>query len=337
MDERNADREVVAAADGVTLRKRFEAAEFHQPAVVYEFNSDRGEAVTVRVIEAIPDELDPADIGFLGSSVDRFWEIKGPKLVFENPIEPNAEFTTACTARGEQAEAIRDLLGHPDVFEVRGDGEEASAPHADFTRSAAADEQPDPPDSMSTTEAADEPVAAEHDRVVEQFVAELRAGEVSPESVAFLRDELGAADRPRRSVEARLKQVQTDVADVRAYTNALEAFLDEEGSAREVMDRFESQLAALEESIAAVDATVEAHDDDLSDLRADVETLLDQTDSLSRELETASGELTSLEGALEDLEARLPEGDVDERLAELDAELAEVAAFAETLKDAFQQ
>ena len=335
MDERNADREVVAAADGVTLRKRFEAAEFHQPAVVYEFNSDRGEAVAVRVIEAIPDELDPADIGFLGSSVDRFWEIKGPKLVFENPIEPNAEFTTACTARGERAEAIRDLLGHPDVFEVRADGEE-TAPRADFTRSAAADEGSTPPEATSTTETVEDPVA-EHDQVVEEFVAELRAGEVSPESVAYLREELGAADRPRRSVEARLKQVQTDVADVRAYTNALEAFLDEEGSAREVMDRFESQLAALEASIEAVDATVEAHDDDLSDLRADVETLLDETDTLSRELETVSGELTAREDALADLEARLPEADVDERLAELDAELDEVASFTETLRDAFQQ
>lgn len=333
MDERNADREVVAAADGVTLRKRFEAAEFHQPAVVYEFNSDRGEAVAVRVIESIPDDLDPADIGFLGSSVDRFWEIKGPKLVFENPIEPNAEFTTACTARGERAEAIRDLLGHPDVFEVRADGEEAT-PRADFTRSAATDEGPAPSDSTATT--ADTP-AADHDQVVEEFVAELRAGEVSPESVAYLREELGAADRPRRSVEARLKQVQTDVADVRAYTNALEAFLDEEGSAREVMDRFESQLAALEASVEAVDATVEAHDDDLSDLRTDVETLLEETDALSRELETVSGELTALEDALADLEARLPEADVDERLDELDAELDEVASFTETLKDAFQQ
>ena len=332
MDERNADREVVAAADGVTLRKRFEAAEFHQPAVVYEFNSDRGEAVAVRVIETIPDELDPADIGFLGSSVDRFWEIKGPKLVFENPIEPNAEFTTACTARGERAEAIRDLLGHPDVFEVRADGEEA-APRADFTRSAATDEEQAPSDSTATKA---DPVA-EHEQVVEQFVAELRAGEVAPESVAFLRDELGAADRPRRSVEARLKQVQTDVADVRAYTNALEAFLDEEGSAREVMDRFEAQLAALEESVEAVDATVEAHDDDLSDLRTDVETLLEETDALSRELETVSGELTALEDALADLEARLPAADVDERLDALDAELAEVAAFTETPRDAFQQ
>jgi methyl-accepting chemotaxis protein len=336
MDERNADREVVAAADGVTLRKRFEAAEFHQPAVVYEFESDREAAVTVRVIEGIPDGMDPADIGFLGSSVDRFWEVKGPKLVFENPIEPNAAFTTACTARGERADAIRDLLGQPEVFEVSEAGSAGSSPQADFTRSAAADGQAssEPESTAETDEATPEPSAG--DPIVEQFVAELRAGEVSPESVAFLRDELGTAEQPRRSVEARLKQVQTDVADVRAYTNALEAFIDEKGSAREVIDRFEATLANVEESVDAVDARADANEADLADVRADLATLQDDVDSLAGELETVATGLESLEDSLEAVEARLPEGDVEARLDDIDAELAEVATFTDSLRDAFR-
>lgn len=291
MDEAEGGEEVVDASDGVTLRKRLETADFHQPAVVYEFTSDRDVDVDVRLIESIPDGLPPEDLGFLGSSTERTWEIKGPKLVLEKTLEPGASFTTACAARGDRAGAITELLGHPDAFEVTETGTAATA-------------EPEPA----------APADGDHEPVVERFVEELRAGDVSEDSVEFLRSELGAR-RPPRSVEVRLKQLQADVADVRAYTNALEAFIDEHGSADELVGGLESRLVALEETVA-----------DLEGLRADVVDLEADVAALSRELEDVA----------EELEADRGVEDVAERVDELEAELSDVARFADSLKSAFE-
>lgn len=332
MEEADTDGEVVDATEGVTLRKRYEEAEFHQPAVVYELTSDRDDRVRVRVIESIPDALAPEDLGFLGSSMERTWQIKGPKLVFENVLEPNESFTTACAARGDTADAITDLLGHPEAFEaspVESADREAAAP---FTRSAA---NADPPaDAGPAAEA--EAEAEDRERVVEQLVAELRTGQVSEESVTFLREELGAG-RPPRSVEARLKQLQTDLADVRAYTNALEAFIDEHGSGDEIVDRLERRLASLEAAIEEVEESADGHGDHLDRLQADVDDLDAEVDALSREFGDVADQVAGLRADLEAVEDRLPDYDIDERIEELDAELSDVVRFTNTLRAAFEE
>lgn len=329
MEEADTDGEVVDATEGVTLRKRYEEAEFHQPAVVYEFTSDRDDRVRVRVIESIPEALAAEDLGFLGSSMERTWEIKGPKLVFENVLEPNESFTTACAARGEAADAITDLLGHPEAFEASpvesADREEG----AQLTRSA---ENADSPDEDAGPSAETE----DRERVVEQLVAELRTGQVSEESVTFLREELGAG-RPPRSVEARLKQLQTDLADVRAYTNALEAFIDEHGSGDQLVDRIERRIASLEAAIEDVEESADGHGDHLDRLQADVDDLDAEVDALSREFGDVADQVAALRADLEEVEARLPDYDIDERFEELDAELSDVARFTSTLRAAFEE
>lgn len=314
MDEADADSEVVAATDGVTLRKRYEEAEFHQPAVVYEFTSDRDEESVVRLIETIPEELAPEDLGFLGSTMERTWEIKGPKLVFENPLDRNESFTTAVAARGEHASAITDLLGHPDVFEVD-TGEESETPAAPEDDGTAADDR--------------EPI-------VERFVAELRAGEVAEESVAYLREELGGSRAPT-SVEVRLDQLQADVADVRAYTNALEAFLDEHGRADEVVDRVERRLDALETTMDDVDAAVAATDGDVERLEERIDDLGTDVAALTTDLETLDERLDGLEAELERLSERVPDYDVDGRLDDLESDLEDVSAFTNSLRSAFER
>lgn len=339
------DRSIVESTAGVTLTKQFETEEYVQPAVVYELDSDRDDPATVRVIETMPDGLAPTDIGFLDASKSSAWTVKGPKLVLETDVGAGADFTTVCGARGGNVEALSDLLDRPDAFEVEPHGSgETEDPDSDteaesFTRSAGT------AGSLTEELAPDDgPQSTDRDLVVERLVEELRADEVSPESVEFLREELGpAGDARPRSVEARLKQLQTDISDVRAYTNALEAFLDENGSAQELIDRFQRRVGSLEDALEVAEERLDAHDDELAGLGDEMESVGAQVEALSEDLDDLAGDfeglstdVTGLESDLERVEGGLPDTDVDERLASLESDVEDVESFTSNLKSVFQ-
>ncbi|PSQ37010.1 AAA family ATPase, partial [Halobacteriales archaeon QS_9_70_65] len=88
------------------------------------------------------------------------------------------------------------------------------------------------------------------------------------------------------STAARVEHLQSRVADLEAYTEALEAFLDEEGGAAAVVDDLRTELATtnerlddLESEVAALRAAVDGDEASaglaarLDDLEDDVETL----------------------------------------------------------------
>lgn len=385
MERSGNDAQVVAAEDGVTLRKRFEETEYRLPTIAYEFRSDRAEPVTVRVIETIPDALDPEDVGFVDANGTDAWEIKGPALVFEDEIEPDAEYAAACAARGENAAAIEEILGRPDAFEVEppsGAGA-TPAPAADFTRNARTARSDAVVSRSRAGRSNDEAgsdravgkggsVAVADDRaeprVVEQLVAELRDGEAGDENVALLKDALGIDERPKRSLETRIRQLQSDLADVRAYSNTVEEFLDRHGSAEEVVRQLESRLDAVEEAVDGLRSTVETNGATVAAVREDVDDVAAETHSVSAAVdrldEELAAEVSSLRSDLERLEDRLPASDVDERLsnvegelsavdesvsaidgrvstlderlAEMDDQLSDVEAFSDTLRSAFR-
>lgn len=213
------------ATDGVTLSKRFDADEYDSPAVVYELASSRSEPVTVRVVEPLPDALGPGDLGFVGADGTTGWTIKGPKLVFEGELAPGGERTTACTGLGEHADAVGDLLGRPDAFEV------------------------DPPGG--------EP-AADGDLVVDQLVAELREGAVSERNREFLRQEFGVdgpatAGETPEDVQAQLDRIERALADL---SETVASLSDDVEDVEEQLPDYdiEGRIATLDDALSEVDA-----------------------------------------------------------------------------------
>jgi hypothetical protein len=300
MDEMDARGEpVVTATGGVTLQKRLETEDVHQPTVLYELGSQRDTAVDVRIVEPIPSALEPADLGFLETAGEQPWEINGPKLVFERTLEPDESSRSGIAARGDRADAIADLLEPPEFVDVdeangRVDGETESARHGGDAAG----------------------------RLVEQLVAELREGTVPAETVASLRAELAVAPE-RPSLETRLAQLQADVADVRAYANAMEGFLDEHGSADAVVERFENRLDEFDERLGAIETELAARSGDVTAVEERVAGVESRVDTLERVVDRVEG--------------RLPESDVDERLEAVESELATVSAFTSDLKAAFRE
>jgi uncharacterized phage infection (PIP) family protein YhgE len=316
--------------------------------VEYTFVSGRLEPVTVELVEPIPEALEPGDIGFVASGAADSWEIRGDDLAVTVELAPGEEVETACAARGDAAGAITDLLHEPAEIEVEpplaagpAAGEEAAFARSAADEAATDAAEPsavaDADDATETLESATAPdaaPAADGATVVDRFVAELRAGDVDPEAVAFLEERF---DAPRRgSVEARVDQLETDLTELRAYTGALEEFLDEEGSGRAIVERLDARFDDVAARLSALERSVDDHDDDLAALDDAVADLAADTTALSADLEELEGLAAALDDDLASLDGRVPD-DLDDRLDRLEAALTEVSAFTERLQTALER
>ena len=212
--------------------------------------------------------------------------------------------------------------------------------------------------------------AATPGSVAAALAAEIRAGEVEAGDVETLQDALApAAPEPEpsvpRSVEVRIDRLQNRTEDLAAYTDALEEFIDEEGTGaaeiegvRSDLDDARADVAAVEERLATVEETDERLADRLDDARADLDAAAERVSAVEADVtglvervETTEGDLDALRTTVEGLEASVAdlEGETDasvesveERVDELrtdvrdlESELDELRAFRERMRDAF--
>jgi chromosome segregation ATPase len=96
------------------------------------------------------------------------------------------------------------------------------------------------------------------------------------------------------------------VADLAAYTDALEQFLDEEGGAEAVVGRLEDRVDSLAADVEAVEETVgdlrsnvESTVEDVAAVEADVEAVDSEVESVAGDVERVDGDVDRLEGDLE--------------------------------------
>jgi len=186
------------------------------------------------------------------------------------------------------------------------------------------------------------------DGLAAALAAEIRAGEVAEEDLDTLSEELDLG--VPRSVDVRIARLQSSVADVEAYADALAEFIDGEGTAREVLDELDRKVERVESEVDALDERVDAADADREDLRETVSDVDDSVDVVSTEVDAVTERVdgvsdrvdgvetsvSSVETAVDDVEAAV--GDVtddvsriDERTAALDEALDDVGDDVETL------
>ena len=179
--------------------------------------------------------------------------------------------------------------------------------------------------------------------VVERLVEELRRNDVDSEQKAILRDQLDLG--VPSETKARIEQLSNRVETVGAYADALEEFLDDEGTAQEVIDDFETQVSALREDVASIReqtgsnaseigsltddlGTLETEVDDLEATLADVG---DQADDIEDSLSTTDSQLENVESDLRQAEEQI-ETNVDD-IDELDTDLSDVEGDLSDVED----
>lgn len=165
------------------------------------------------------------------------------------------------------------------------------------------------------------PATGDAESVVAAMANEIRQNDVSIDDLKLLHrafekvaDETGE-DGEDGVNEARIQMIQSDVADLRAYTDALEEFLDENGTGEQLIEDFEEKL---------------------SDFSEDLEGMREEVSSVSTEMEGVSEDVSNIDSTVDDLEATVD--DLQESVEELEAEVTEedVAQRVDDVEEALQ-
>lgn len=201
-----------------------------------------------------------------------------------------------------------------DPFEDSGDGTEDGPESTPETSESA---EPSPPDR---SESADLAVA---------LLAELRSGTVDAEVRDALRDELVGGEVPP-SMEVRIKHVQSRVEDLAAYTDALESFIDDQGTAS-VIEELDADIEAVRDSVAQLEQQLEADRQD----RADVANRVQELENALADIASVEEDLTAIRTQVENFEDRLDttETDVEETAEDLGAIRSEVRALSDDIAE----
>lgn len=163
------------------------------------------------------------------------------------------------------------------------------------------------------------------DSLVAQLVTELEDDAASEQTIEQLRERLGVTSP--QNVEVRLRHLQTQVSDLTAYIDALEAFLDNRGSAQQVLESVESEIEAID---VRLDDLERAHDTDheqLHDQIATIEAELDAQNELLEEMEEIKRRVDTLESELETTDET-----VDTATDRIDALESDVSSALTTIK-----
>jgi chromosome segregation ATPase len=157
-------------------------------------------------------------------------------------------------------------------------------------------------------------------------------GQQLVENLERIRHSFEDASEEGGRVEARIRHLQNEVSDLKAYTNALEEFLDEEGTGRQVIESVRADMAALEGDLAEVTNDVQIHGRNLGKLWEvieDVENELSRfheiVDRHRRELGDVAEDVDAVESALDEVRET-----ADERY---DAQRSRLDSLDETLDD----
>ncbi|WP_318569544.1 hypothetical protein [Salinigranum marinum] len=177
--------------------------------------------------------------------------------------------------------------------------------------------------------------------VVSTLAAEVRRGDADEEDVAALRDALGVNDDPAeipRSLDLRIGRLQTQVEDLAAYAEGIREFLDDEGTAEELIEGFRADVESVEEGLEELSTRAdEAADDrshlqeDVTDLRADVSEQDDRLDGVDDRLDGITERLGGVDDRLDGVDDHLAA--VDDRLDDVDARATAAEETAERLDD----
>jgi predicted nucleic acid-binding Zn-ribbon protein len=351
---------VTVASDGVTVDKRFEEDEFPVPAIAFEIQSSRSETVTVTLVDRVPEDVAVEDLGFHPEYGSEYWTIDEDQITFEREIEANSEYTTVYGIRATGTEDVEQFLTEPTVTSVDPPPEEGAAAvvddaGSDVVRDVIAGESdavpgleddededvetlnlkdPNEPDDAGGSgesgggDSASATGGSEVDSLVGALAAELRNGSVDEDDVVLLRKAFDVVSEDS-SVDARIQRLQTEVADLLAYTDALEEFLDENGTAEQTIEEFRSEVETLQSDLDAVRSLARSHEESLSTIESTVdgvessmESLESEMDEVLSDVETVQSEVEEVGSSVDDVESSVDE--VEEDLADLESQVGDI-------------
>ena len=230
------------------------------------------------------------------------------------PRSVDDETHAAVTRRDvEQEEPAEHSMDEEPVDEDPADDEELD--EAEDVEDVEETDEPDEADTDEPTEGEteEEPVAEPEPEatppepatgsISAALAAEIREGSVEEEDLQLLRSELDL--NVPRSVDVRISRLQSSVADIEAYADALAEFIDDEGTARDVLEGLTSRVEEVESELTAVTEGMETAASEREDTIADVEELHTSVDALEASVDSIGGTVASVDSRVETVESEV--------------------------------
>ena len=168
------------------------------------------------------------------------------------------------------------------------------------------------------------------------LAAELRNDNVSEEDRALLEKELGSA--VPRSLEVRLNRVQSQVEDLSAYTDALEAFINENGTAKDIFGDLREDVTALSTEIDEISVELDSAAGERADLSADLASVRTGLNDIEREVEQFDERVETTESSVDDLGERVESAettaaDTADKADKLDTSVSQLSRDVESVTE----
>ncbi|TKX78275.1 hypothetical protein EXE53_22095, partial [Halorubrum sp. SD626R] len=180
---------------------------------------------------------------------------------------------------------------------------------------------PEPDDGAATPDE-HRPAAGVEDGVAAALAAEIRSGEADPEDIRTIEAELDGG--VPRSVDVRIGRLQSSVADIEAYADALAEFIDGEGTAREILEDLNDQIDAVESTVSTLDDRADDAEAARAELRDDVSRVDEAVDDVADDVSEVDGRVDGVESSVESVEAS-----VDSVEASVEAATTDIARIDE--------
>ena len=231
------------------------------------------------------------------------------------------------------------------VTPVGSDGAEAdteadAVADAETDAGADADEYVDIGAEADDSDVAAAPATDAEGGLAATLAAEIRAGEVSDADLDALRGELDPG--LPRSADVRIRRLQSQLADLEAYSDSIKEFIDDEGTGAELVERLGAELEAvtteledLHDGLDAAAADREAIRDDVDALGDDLAATDDRLDTVDETATTAADGVDDVHDRADAIEDHLDgvESDIDDLTDDIDDVAAEIGDVAADLDD----
>ncbi len=401
--------EVTVASNGITVIKTFEADAFPVPAIAFRIKSDRTEAVTVRIVDDVPENVAVEDLGFHPEYGSEYWTIEDDEITFEREIESEEQYTTVYGIRATGTDDVEQFLTEPDIADVdpplededgvvggsgsdvvrdvisgntdsvpglsdeeggdededigtldladpNSEGEEAEPEEEDEAETEEAEEsEPEDEEEEDEAEAEEEPedddedeaeeadaaktngVSGDIESVAAALATEIREGEVDDDDMEVLQDELeieASGGTDGAAMDARIENLQTNVADMEAYIDALEEFLEENGQGADLIEEVQAGLEDLESKMDEIEDGIEDNADDIASLEGKVNNIKGDMQSLKGDVKDVDDSINEIQSTVDDLEGDLDDIEgVSDTIEDIEGDIDELQEWREQLSN----
>lgn len=178
-------------------------------------------------------------------------------------------------------------------------------------------------------------------QLISRLADAVQEDRVPEEDLAVLESAIGTS----ASEESRIAHLQTRVSDLEAYTDALEEFIDQNGTAQQIFEDVEGDVVALDDRLDRVEARIEEGaeersglDEDVTDAAKRLGAVEDEIDELHGQIGSLTQDIARIDRAHEELEASIGElealeEEIDRMQDEMEDEVTNLSAAVESVRE----